>query len=253
MIYDHLQRRNHYQYEDFTLAGAIKNYAPDLKLEPVSTELHLTVDLHNRSASGFALITIQANVNGGDSLNLDAVDFDDLKVSDNAGLDLNYSYDGKIISLHFAQPFNTGDEQVIRIEYSIQDPISGMQFSQPDAQRPEFPLYAITDNETERARYWFPCVDFPTVRSKMEYHLTAAEDLTILANGELISEKTKNGMKTAHWKLDYPCPSYLACFTIGEFSEYYDEPLRDIPIAYFADKSYTPEQLKRTYEPTRRM
>ena len=139
------------------------------------------------------------------------------------------------------------------MDYRIQDPISGLQFSAPDEKRPDFPYYAITDNETERARYWFPCVDFPTVRSKMDYHLTADEKLTILANGALVSEETKDGMKTSHWKLDYPCASYLACFAIGEFSVYQDKPLRDMPIAYFADKSYTPEQLQRTFEPTRKM
>jgi aminopeptidase N len=184
---------------------------------------------------------------------LDAVDFDDLSVKGEGGQDLSYSYDEKIITIDFAKVFSAREEQILTVHYAIQDPISGLKFSKPDSQRPEFPFYAITDNETERARYWFPCVDFPSIRPKMEYFLTAPESLTILANGALISEETKDGMKTAHWKLDYPCPSYLACFAIGEFSEYQDEPLRDMPIAYYADKSYTPEQLKRTFDPTRKM
>ena len=253
MNHDNLQRRNHLRSEDFTLSGAVKNYAPDLKLEPIHTELHLSIDLNQRAAQGYALITIRANVEGADTLNLDAVDFDNLKVSALNGENLQHSYDGNIIALHFESMFKADEARVVRIDYSILEPISGLQFSKPDALRPELPLYAITDNETERARYWFPCVDFPTVRSKMEYYLTADENLTILANGALMGEETSQGLKTAHWKLDYPCPSYLACFTIGEFSEFHDKPLRDMPIAYFADKSYTPEQLQRTFGATREM
>ena len=253
MKYDHLSRRNQHKFGDFALSGAVKNYAPDLKLEPVHTEVHLKVDLKQKSATGHALITLRANVSGQHAIKLDAVDFEGLKVQDLSGKDLEYHYDDLFIGWSFGKHFEINETCLIRVDYSIHEPISGLQFSAPDESRPDFPFYAITDNETERARYWLPCVDFPTVRSKMEYYLTADENLTILANGALVSEEIKAGMKTSHWKLDFPCPSYLACFAIGEFSVYEDAPLRDMPIAYFADKSYTPEQLQRTFEPTRKM
>ncbi len=253
MKYEQMLAHKQLRFGDFTLSGAIKNYAPDLKLEPIHTELHLDVNVLGKSAKGYALITLKANVSGAHTLKLDAVDFDDLTVTSPDEKALSYSYDDKVIELDFERDFQKGDEVVVRVEYSIEAPIAGLQFSQPDLDRPDFPVYAITDNETERARYWFPCVDFPTIRPKMEYFLTADEEYTILANGALISEEAVDGKKTAHWKLDYPCASYLACFAIGDFSTYQDEPLRDMPIAYFADSSYTPEQLKRTFEPTRRM
>ncbi len=253
MKFDHSLRCAFNNSGEFTMAGAIKNYAPDLKLEPIHTAVHLTIDLQGRGAEGYALITVQANVAGPHELNLDAVDFEHLTVADDSGKKLNYHYDDKVITIAFDQAFAAKEERTLRIDYSIKEPISGLRFSQPDQERPDLPLYAITDNETERARYWFPCVDFPTIRPKMDYYLTAPESLTILANGALVSEKQADGLKTAHWKLDYPCPSYLACFAIGEFSVFNDEPLRDMPIAYFADKSYTPEQLQRTFAPTRKM
>jgi len=253
MKYEQLSRRNQFKFGDFALSGVIKNYAPDLKLEPLHTELHLSVDLDQQSAVGYALITLRANVAGQHSLKLDAVDFEGVKVHDVSAKGLDYGYDDCFIDLNFGKAFEANEVCIIRIDYSIQNPISGLKFSAPDECRPNFPFFAVTDNETERARYWFPCVDFPTVRSRMEYFLTANENLTILANGALISEESKKGKKTSHWKLDYPCPSYLACFAIGEFSVYEDKPLRDIPIAYFADKSFSPEQLKRTFEPTRNM
>ncbi len=253
MKYETFSRRNQQKYGDFAQSGAIKNYAPDLQLEPVHTELHLTVDLNQKSAAGYALITLRANVAGQHSIKLDAVDFEGLKVQDISDKELEYHYDDVSINLSFKKRFQINEECIVRVDYRIQNPISGLQFSAPDQQRPNFPYYAITDNETERARYWFPCVDFPTVRSRMDYHLSSQEDLIILANGALVSEASKDGIKTSHWKLEYPCASYLACFAIGEFSVFEDQPLRDIPIAYFADKSYTPKQLQRTFEPTRKM
>jgi len=253
MKYEQMRRGNQMQFGDFSLIDGQKNYAPDLKLEPIQTEIHLTVNLKERCAFGYALVTIRANVAGSHSLKLDAVDFDDLIVTDQGGMALKVSYDGKTITLTYDKNYSKNETRIVKIEYAIQDPISGLRFSQPDTHRLQLPLYAITDNETERARYWFPCIDFPNVRSKMEYFLTAPEDMTILANGALVDETNMDGMKTAHWKLDYPCASYLACFAIGEFSEYKDEPLRDIPIAYYADKSYTPEQLQRTFGATRKM
>ncbi|RLA69202.1 MAG: hypothetical protein DRG30_10425, partial [Epsilonproteobacteria bacterium] len=253
MKYEQLSRRHQYKFGDFALAGVTKNYAPDLQLEPVHTALHLTVDLKQRSAVGYALITLRANVAGQLAIKLDAIDFEDLIVHDLSDKGMDYRYNDLFINLSFEKYFKANEECVVRIDYRVHEPISGLKFSAPDEWRPEFPFFAITDNETERARYWFPCVDFPTVRSKMEYHLTAEKNLTILANGALVSETINGGMKTSHWNLDFPCPSYLACFAIGEFSVYEDEPLRDMPIAYFADKSYSPEQLQRTFEPTRKM
>ncbi|MCF7809188.1 MAG: hypothetical protein K9M49_05205 [Candidatus Marinimicrobia bacterium] len=253
MRIDQMIRNGNSRFSDFALPGAGKKYAPDLQLEPVHTELHLSVDIDNSSMLGFALITIKANVDGCKFLELDAVDFEHLQVVSEDDRDLKHQYDGKKLRLEFSKALKSEEKKIVRIDYTVQDPISGLKFSKPDEHRPDFPYYAITDNETERARYWFPCVDFLTVRSSMEYYLSAPENLTILANGALVSEDIREGVKTAHWKLDYPCPSYLACFGIGEFSEFQDKPLRDIPIAYYADKSYTPEQLQRTFHATRDM
>ncbi len=253
MKYEALLSRRKNARGDFALASGVRHYAPDLKLEPIHTDLYLTIDLEQKTAEGYALVRMKANVAGTHSIALDAVDFEDLDVRSTGKRSFSHSYNDKQIKIHFDQAFEKGEETVVRIAYKVIEPISGIGFNKPDAQRPDMPLSAISDNETERARYWFPCVDFPTVRSRMEYHLTARKELTILANGALVSEEIHGDLKTAHWKLDYPCPSYLACFGIGEFSEFVDEPLDGMPIAYYADRSYTPEQLHRTFAPTRKM
>jgi aminopeptidase N len=59
-------------------------------------------------------------------------------------------------------------------------------------------------------------VDYPQVRQSLEFVLTSDESHGLVANGVLESEVTKDGRKTAHWRLDFPCPSYLACIAAGE-------------------------------------
>jgi aminopeptidase N len=58
-------------------------------------------------------------------------------------------------------------------------------------------------NYFTRARYWLACVDFPTVRTTLAWHITAPERFTSLANGAFIEEDVKDGFKTTHWKLDH--------------------------------------------------
>lgn len=67
-------------------------------------------------------------------------------------------------------------------------------------------------------RYWLPCVDHPSIRTPLDFHLTFPASFThILANGELVSEETNPSecTRTAHWHQEYPCPSYLSMLRPG--------------------------------------
>lgn len=79
---------------------------------------------------------------------------------------------------------------------------------------------------SERARYWLPCVDFPSARPTLSFSITADETLNVVCNGEFIEQTAAglspkegggDGLATAHWKLDFPCPSYLTCLGVGDF------------------------------------
>src|SRR5690606_17858216 len=106
----------------------------------------------------------------------------------------------------------------LAIRYRCERPASGLFFSSPHSVDPEAAYFAATDHETERARHWLPTIDLPSVRPTLSFHLRAKAELTILANGLLESEQRHDdGTKTAHWRLDQPCPSYLTCFAIGDF------------------------------------
>ncbi len=239
--------------DGFTLEGVEASYAPDLTLEPKHIEVRLAFDLDAAIASGSVTTTVVANRDRARSLALDAVAFEDVSVRDPSGRALSWRYDGKRIAVSWNEPIAAGEERRLEVCYRVREPVSGMHFTRPDQHYPSRPRFVITDHETERARYWLPCVDYPAVRTTYDFHLTAPAELTILANGVLAAESTKSGVKTAHWHLDYPCPSYLACLAIGRFVRFDDEPVGGRPIAYFATAGYTPEQLARTFGPTPRM
>ena len=234
---------------NFTLPGAAASYAPDVALEPTHTEVRLRFDLDAKRAEGTVTTTVRANRAGARALRLDAVALDDVAVTSPAPID--WRYDGESLWLTWKEPCAKGEERVVEISYAVVSPITGMTFSLPDEAYPDRTLFVATDHETERARYWLPCVDYPTVRTSFDFHLTANRDLTILANGTLVGESGNgDGTKTAHWRLEKPCPSYLCCLAIGRFVRFDDEEVEGRPLAYFAADRYEPEDLRRTFGPT---
>jgi len=237
--------------DDFALPGAEPSYAPDLALEPRHTEVRLRFDLDARRAEGSVTHTVRANRAGARTLRLDAVALLDLSASAEGDAALAWRYDGRAVDVAWREPFAAGEERAVTVHYRVEDPVSGMIFSAPEPRYPSRALFVATDHETERARYWLPCVDYPAARTTFDFYLTAREELTILANGVLVAEQSRgDGTKTAHWRLDYPCPSYLCCLAVGAFSRADDEPVGGRPIAYFAVAGRSPEMLRRTFDRT---
>jgi len=240
--------------EGFSSPGAEKNYPPDLEIEPVHLDIDATADLEAEALDGTVTLTVEARRSGAAELTLHAVAFENLRVSDAAGQAVSWSYDGKQISVRWEEPFASSEQRRLLVRYRVQQPTAGLYFSKPTEAYPDQPWFAATSSETERARHWLPCVDLPSARPLVEFHLRAASRFTILANGALVSEaENGDGTKTAHWRLDFPCPSYLTCFAVGDLVRADDGDLEGIPIAYFGTRPATPEDLVRSFGRTGEM
>ncbi len=237
---------------DFTSPGAEAHYPPDLGVEPFHLDIELRLDLEARAASGVVTIRVRGRRPGADALELDAVDFEDLSVEGDRGL--RHQYDGKKLRVSWSEGFERDEERALVVRYRVVEPVSGLFFSKPSAAYPDAAWYAATDHETERARHWLPCVDLPSVRTELDFHLRAEARFEILANGELIAEEAhEDGTKTAHWRLSWPCPSYLVCFAIGDFTRFDDGEFEGIPLAYFCSREHSPEDLERAFGRTGEM
>lgn len=238
----------------FTLPGAESHYPPDLEVEPVHLDIALRVDVKERWIEGTVTHTLRARSAGRHRLVLHAVDLEDLSLADPEGRALHHAYDGREIRVDWEEPFEAGEQRTLAITYRVENPVTGLFFSGPLVNYPDRPLFAATDHETERARHWLPTIDLPNVRPRLDFHLRANESFTILANGRLVAEEVHgDGTKTAHWKLEQPCPSYLTCFAIGDFVHFSNGTHEGMPIAYFTTSAFAPEDLQRSFGRTRAM
>jgi aminopeptidase N len=233
-------------------------YPPDLELEPFHLAIDLALDLAARRGAGTVTTHLVARRRGAQAITLDAVDLEIHAVEDGAGRAIEWRADGKKLHVRWRQPFEKGEERHFAVRYRVTKPASGLYFSQPDAAYPDAPWYAVTDHETERARHWLPCVDLPNVRTRLDIRLRAEQRFTILANGLLVEEfNHDDGTKTAHWRLEERCPSYLICFAVGEFVRADDGIFHDgekeIPVAYYCSPQHTPEDLLRSLGRTKSM
>ncbi|MFO7564351.1 MAG: M1 family aminopeptidase [Enhygromyxa sp.] len=242
---------HHHRSADFTLPGAEAHYPPDLEIEPIHLDINLRVDIEERCASGTITHTLAWRRAGARTLSLHAVAFEQLEVEDLDGHPMRWRYDGACIHVTWAEGAERGATRRLAIRYRCLRPASGLFFSSPTgphALGPDAACFAATDHETERARHWLPTIDLPSVRPTLSFHLRAKAELTILANGLLESEELHDdGTKTAHWRLDQPCPSYLTCFAIGDFVRLDDGECDGVELAYFASKQHDRSHLSRTF------
>jgi aminopeptidase N len=259
--FDHLKYTRHWSSmlaTDFDDSSVPEQYPPDMELEPTHLDIDLRVQLAEETVSGTVTTTVVARRDGPSEIELNAVDFLDVEVKDAGGRDLSSSYDGRIIKIQWAEPFAAGEERRVAVSYRVVKPVDGLYFSRPDEAYPDLDWYVATDHETERARHWLPSIDLPNVRTTLDFHLRAEDRFTILANGLLLEETPhRDGSKTAHWRLEQRCPSYLVCFAIGDFTRaddgHFDDGEKKIELAYFSNREHDEATLLRSFGRTRAM
>lgn len=202
---------------------------------------------------------------------------DDSDSSSSSSLVVNncvqHTYDGEIIRVLFEKAWKSREHRRIEISYTVDSPLSSIAFhykpkqqgekqqkqQQQQQQIPTLGKYAVTDHETERARFWLACVDYPVLRPTMNFYFTIPVEWSAYANGVLKSESVLSddtSFKLVEWSNTYPCPSYLICFAVGELMIVRDEDVttmdgKTLPIAYIAPRGTNEQDLKLTFNKTR--
>lgn len=77
----------------------------------------------------------------------------------------------------------------------------------------------FADNWPNRAHHWFPSVDHPYDKAKVEFDVTAPARYEVIANGRLLETTSlQNGSRLTRWREDVDIPVY--CMVVGatEFS-----------------------------------
>ncbi|KAJ1344562.1 hypothetical protein BSLG_000086 [Batrachochytrium salamandrivorans] len=222
----------------------LNSYGPDMVIEPVHLDISLDFKLEEKTIHAVVIQTFvnrhDVNHQPGDlallrTINLNGIDLLDLEVTGCGEHELVHRYDSQTIALTWATL------------------ISGFYFDVPSKPYTGFPdrvLHAITDHETERARYWLPIVDLPAIRTTLSFAITAPEAYLAYANGSFDGETVDatNHTRTTKYSLKTPCPSYLICVAVGDFVTVDDETVNGtIPIKYIAPRGFDEKDLMRSF------
>jgi aminopeptidase N len=153
------------------------------------------------------------------------------------------------LSIPLPREMPAGSVLNLVVEYTVSNPADGLHFVTPDPHEPGAQSMLWTQSEPETARCWFPCLDSPTDRLTSEIVATVPAEWSVLSNGTLQGEPTRQGAnRTWHWKQDQTHVPYLLSVVAGDF-EVLEQEWDGIPV-----QSYVPRgrmaDARRSFEKT---
>ena len=77
---------------------------------------------------------------------------------------------------------------------------------------------AFMGDEPNASSTWFPSNDHPRDKAAYTFRVTVPAGLSVMSNGRLVSQKTKNGKATFVWDERIPMATYLATADIGQWT-----------------------------------
>ncbi|MES1159615.1 MAG: M1 family metallopeptidase [Bacteroidota bacterium] len=87
------------------------------------------------------------------------------------------------------------------------------------------------DNWPNRAHNWLPCVDHPSDKATLDWHITAPAHYTVVGNGRLKNEQLlKGGYKVTWWKESVPLSPKIMVIGIADFAVDHPGDVEDTPV-----------------------
>lgn len=231
------------------------------------TALDLSFDYQKEWVNGVAVLTLKPYFFPQRELVLDAQDFDIhvfSLIEKGKETELNFRYDGQIVTAYLPQTYTAKDTIQVRIKYTAkpnENPelgsaaitdTKGLYFINPRGEDPNKPTLIWTQGETEHNSKWFPTIDSPNERMTQEIRMTVDKKYRTISNGELKSSKENaDGTRTDHWVMDLPHAPYLAAVIVGDYVEIKDE-WEGMPVRYYVEKEFE-EGAKKVFQNTPEM
>lgn len=124
----------------------------------------------------------------------------------------------------------------VGIEFSLEDPIGGINFVIPDdgAENPNAMLdlgaHMFTYGHENSSRLWFPCVDSYAEPCTWKLEFTVDERMTAVSCGELIETVMTPDLrrKTFHYVLNTPICAPNIALAVGPFEIYVDPKMHEV-------------------------
>ncbi len=181
-------------------------------------KLNLSIDVHGKTLSGNAVITLVPLRPDLDTVLLDAAGLVVSRVKMKEAF-LSSDVTGETLAIALGKPYGLRDTLVLDIGYSASSPQKGMYFIQPDSGYPGKQWQVWTQGEAVENHFWFPCYDAPNDLSTSEMIVTVDDSFMAVSNGKLIRETrdAKAHKRTFHWLESKPHVSYLISLAIGDY------------------------------------
>ena len=231
-------------------------FAADRPLDCLHIRLELNVDVQGKHVDGTARLRLAA-LRTVKTITLDAVNLETTSVTvtgaDGSVMAARHTNDGTKIRIMLEDPLAVGDRVTVAIDYSVDDPGSGLHFYWPTEDEPDVAKVVWSQGESVYNSHWFPCFDNPNERQTTEMVVTTSLGYEVSSNGRLVSrtENRSDGTVTVHWMQDTPHVAYLVSSIVGEFHIERDT-WRGKPLEYWVHPPYR-EQIARSFRNTTRM
>jgi aminopeptidase N len=79
---------------------------------------------------------------------------------------------------------------------------------------------ALVAGQPNGAMSWFPCDDHPSAKASFRIRIATESPYHAIANGELVSRRTRAGMTTWTYELPEPTSTYLVTLQIGMYDKH---------------------------------
>jgi aminopeptidase N len=200
--------------KSFHLPESKNHYPPKMDYRTAHTKIELRLDFRKQSIAGACTLEIVPIREDLAEALFDACELDINRVTvDDVPAEVEYDNSSLVVHLTPGK-----GRRSVKVEYSA-TPRLGVHFTAPDKEYPEKEVQAWTHNETEFARYWYPCHDHPADRSTTELIVTVPRGFRVISNGKLISVADDGEEATFHWNEERRHSSYLTSFVAGRFGE----------------------------------
>jgi aminopeptidase N len=197
----------------FAPASARDDYARHPELDALQYRIHIRIVDAGDEISARTEIVFNVKTQGVREVPLDFARLEVDGVEEN-GRAATFKLGEGRLRVALADTYRAGDLLKLSIRYHGA-PKDGLYFK-----RNKFDDRTIfADNWPDRAHFWFPSVDHPYDKAKVEFFITAPARFDVVANGALLETTTYgDGTQLTHWREDVPVPVYCMVFGATEFS-----------------------------------
>ncbi|MDH2901820.1 MAG: M1 family aminopeptidase [archaeon] len=235
----------------FILPGQPTRYARSHNFNIDKTKLEIELNFEQKSIKGKVVHTIEPVGRSIDSIELDSADLSINSVKVKGDKISGYQTKSQSIWIPLGFDFEKGSKAEVELEYSG-TPKRGLYFRAPSKEFPHWKVHAFTQGQSEDSKFWFPCYDYPNMRTATEMLITVPSNMIVVSNGKLISEpRQENGKKTWHFIQEVPHSSYLTSIVAGEFKN--EEEMHNGVLLQYVYPEGRDEEAKRSFGNTPRM